>query len=246
MTYKILNQYNLINGTTDSSYGPINPYGNGGSERVILKFLKNLGIKNYTKNNLIFAEQVHGPGIYKCKKDDGGKIIKGVDALITSYKEQVLVVKTADCVPILIYDPQKEVVTAIHAGRRSLTSGIIRRTIKELIKSYGILPKNLIVAIGPHIRVHDYFLKPGALRSLTGTSWEKYFVENQGQVFFDLTKATLDQLIKMGIREENIKDCKICTFCNYKKYYSARKKEQNPAIYQEKFPCFGSIIGMRK
>jgi copper oxidase (laccase) domain-containing protein len=68
--------------------------------------------------------------------------------------------------------------------------------------------------------------------------------ETRYKIYFDITKAALDELSASGVLKRNIEDCGICTFCQYQKYYSARKKEENPEIYKEKLPCFGSIIGL--
>ena len=57
----------------------------------------------------------------------------------------------------------------------------------------------------------------------------------------------IDKLSKFGVRKENIEDCGICTFCQAERFYSARKREKQPEIYQkeeERFPCFGSFIGL--
>lgn len=261
MTFKILDQYNLINGVTDSSLGSINPFTNFelpkagrkkvltksdsyfNSERKIIKFLKNLGFQNISEKDLVFADQIHGFDIHICQKGDSGSIRLSVDGLASNHPGQILVIKTADCVPILIYEPNKKVVAAIHAGRKSLSQNIISKSISKMRKSYGIMPEKCVVALGPHIRKCHYFLRKKALENLKNTKWEKYFI-SRAKIYFDITSAVLDELIHSGIPKENIEDSQICTYCQYKKYFSARKYEVNPAIYQEKFSCFANIIGL--
>lgn len=243
--YKILKYPNIVHGVTDVSLGSINPFANFDSEEKLIKFAKNQGYANLTKNDLIFADQVHGAESHICSAGDGGSIKLGVDGLVTNHPGQMLVIKTADCVPILIFDPVKKIVAAIHGGRKSITQGIIPKTIAKMAKHYGTNPKNLKIAIGPHIRKCHYWLKPDTLKSLEKTEWQKYFVRKE-KVYFDLTQAVLDELDKAGVLVENIEDCGICTYCQYQKYYSARKKEENPDIYKEKLPCFASIIAIRR
>jgi len=260
MTFKIFNHYKIINGVTDSSLGAVNPFTNFDSEKRIVRFLKNLGFRGVSRKDLIFADQIHGSSVHLCQKGDSGVIQLGVDALISNHKGQILVIKTADCVPILIYDPIKKVVAAIHTGRKSLTAGIIKKTILKMEKNYGTKPELLLVAIGPHIRICHYWLKPKSLENLQDTKWSKYFISSKARkkiperrrgvlikkekIYFDMTKAAIDELKIAGVLGKNIEDCGVCTYCQYQKYYSARKKEENPKIYSEKLPCFASIIGM--
>ncbi len=238
INFKIFDKQKLIYGITDSSLGPINFE----KTNKLVKFINN---KNITEKNLIFAEQIHQSNIHIGKKGDEGKIIKKVDGIISNLPNQVLVIKTADCVPMLMYEPIKKVIAAIHCGRKSLTAGIIPKTIDKMIKSYRISPENILVAIGPYIRKEHYFLKEKVLKSLKNSKWQKYFFKND-MTSFDLTAAVFDELLIRNILKKNIEDCKNCTYCDYKKYYSARKREENPTIYREKFPCFASYIGITK
>lgn len=242
MNFKIFDNQKIIYGITDSSLGPINPFANFDSEKRLIKFINN---KKITEKKLIFADQIHGNGIHICQKGDSGSIRLNIDGMMSNLPYQVLVIKTADCVPILMYESNKKVIAAIHCGRKSLTKGIIPKTVDTMTKNYRISPKNVLVAIGPHIRKEHYYLKDVALKSLKNTKWQKYFVKNS-KVCFDLTAAVLDELKLCNIDKENIEDCDICTYCDWKEYYSARKREENPAIYDNNFSCFASFIALEE
>ena len=241
MNFEIFNNRKVICGVTDSSHGSFGSFKN---LDVSKKLLKIINLQNITEKNLVFARQVHGDKVHRCLKGEHGQVKQNADALVTQNKNQILVIKTADCVPILLYEPRKKVVAAIHAGRKSLIKRIISKTINEMIKNYRISPKYLKAFIGPHIRKDDYDLKAKILKKLNKLSWNKYLSERNGKTYFDLTAAATDELENGGVLENNIRDCKICTFCDYKRYYSARRREANPAIYDHKFPCFVSYIGM--
>ena len=237
MQFKIFKNKNLIQGVSDTSFGSVN-------EKRAIKFLKFLNYKNINSKHLVWAEQVFGSNVHICKKEDSGKTIKNVDGLISNIRGQILVIISADCVPILLYDPKQKVIAALHGGRRCLTKGIIGNAIKKMVVGFKINPKDILVGIGPHIRICHYWLKGETYQELKTSVFEKYFLKRKDKIYFDLTKLTLEELLKAGIREKNIEDCKVCTFCSYKRYFSARKEEESPKIYQEKHSRFASFIGL--
>jgi len=232
-------QKNLIHGVLERKDGSVNPFSNPKSEENILKVLKKLGFKNCQVDNLIFAEQVHGTNVYFCPSDIGGYIKLQTDGLISQTPGQILVIKTADCLPLLIYDPLKKKVGAIHAGRKGLMKGII----EEAIKTFGS-SSSLVVGIGPHIRKCCYSLSERN-KVYFQVPWKKYLQKRNNQFYFDLTQIAKDKLLKIGVKKENIEDSGICTFCQGKRFFSARKKAEKPnSPAQDKFPCFGSFIGL--
>lgn len=249
MQFKIFENENVIQGISEVSFGSIRNH-----QRAI-RFLKSCGYKNIKPKNLIWAEQVFGNKVHVCKKEDGGKKIKGVDGLISNLPNQVLAILTADCLPILMYDKKKKVVAALHGGRECLIKGILEKAVEKMKKKFKSQGKDILVAIGPHIRVCHYWLRGKTYRKLKETNWRKYFLKKKGGVYpahkkimcgvyFNLTKLAINQLLKSGIKKENIEDCKVCTYCHYKKFFSFRKSEEKPEIYPEKKPSFASFIGL--
>jgi L-threonylcarbamoyladenylate synthase len=180
------------------------------------KFLKSLEYEIKIKN-FVWAEQVFGAKVHICKAKDSGKTIKGVDGLISNIKNQVLVIFSADCVPILLYDPKKEVVAALHGSRRSLIKGIVKNAVSKMVSKFDSQPKDILVGIGPHIRKCHYFM--------------------------DLTKKAINDFLKAGVKRKNIEDSKICTYCQANHYFSHRKKINSPDFYKEKSGRFASFIG---
>ncbi|MDI6592137.1 MAG: peptidoglycan editing factor PgeF [Patescibacteria group bacterium] len=239
MQFKIFKNKNLIQGVSNASFGSIN-------EKRSVKFLKSLGYKNISPKNLVWAEQVFSSRVHVCLPKDSGKIIKEVDGLISNVPDQILGIISADCVPVLLYDPKQKVVAALHGGRKCLTKGIIKNAIEEMVLNFNSKPKDILVGIGPHIRACHYWLKEKTYQNLKDTKFEKYFIKRKNKVYFDLTKLAFDEFLKSGIKKKNIEDCKICTFCFYKKYFSARKEEEFPGIYKEKNSRFASFIGIEK
>jgi len=143
-------------------------------------------------DDVVSAEQVHGNKSAFVTKNELGQRIPGVDALITSEKKVPLVIRTADCAPILIHDQKKNILALVHAGRKGTELEITAKTIEKM----GSDPKDLKVTIGPCI---DKCCYPT-----------------------DIRKLNLEQLAKVGVPEENIEVNSDCTCCNKDKYYSYR------------------------
>jgi YfiH family protein len=239
MQFKILKNQNLIQGISEARFGSIR------NSRKAIKFLRSIGY-NFEPKNLVWAEQVFSNRVHICKKEDGGKKIRGVDGLISSIPKQILIIKSADCLPILIYDRRKKVVAALHGGRECLVKGIIERAVEKMRKNFLSKSKDFLVAIGPHIRVCHYWLRKENYQKLKKKNFKKYFLKKKERIYFDLTKLAKDKLLKLGVRKNNIEDCKICTFCQAEKFFSFRKEKENPNFYSEKNPRFISFIGLLK
>ncbi len=205
-----------------------------------IKFFYHFGDKNLSllslKNNdktvikdfkipttqIILAEQVHGNLVRIVNKKDIGKgisrnTIPKVDALITNEKNIFLAIKTADCVPILIFDPISEIIVAIHSGREGTRKNIVGETLKILINSFGADPKNMMIKLGPSIcekcyevdkNTFDHFVK--------STGIEQEFP------FLNIKKVLLHQFMNEGISKNNIENNDVCTFEN-KDYFSYRR-----------------------
>jgi len=240
-------QKKLIHGILERKEGVVNPFSCRESEENILKALDKSGFENYRVDDLIFAEQVHSNNVYLCPPGVGGYVKLKTDGLISRTPGKILVIKTADCVPILIYNPEQEQVGAIHAGREGLMKGIIEETFKFFT------PSSSIVGIGPHIRKCCYSFnkkKEAPLNFIFQEPWKKYLQGRNNKFYFDLTKLAEDKLLKVGVKKENIEDSGICTFCERKRFYSVRRlaeekaKGQNLTEKEEKLPCFGSFIGL--
>ena len=176
---------------------------------------------------LCHMAQVHGNKIISVDK---GGLYEDVDGIV-SCKNLTLAVKTADCVPVIIYDPETGLIGAIHAGRKSIVGGILSESLLNILNKYGCVPNDLCVFLGPHIRVASYNLLPEAYKSLKGTKWVRFMSEIKGENHFDQTAAVHEELEEIGIKAENIVDCGINTFQD-DRFFSARK---NPEIKKLRF-----------
>jgi polyphenol oxidase len=145
------------------------------------------------------------------------------DAVLTARRKLAVGVRTADCVPIILYDRRKEIAGAVHAGWRGSVQGIIRNTIIALRENFQSAPEDIIMAIGPAIRGTCYAVGQYVAEALTTITGEgSYLFEAEGKICADLPEANRLQAISEGILPANIWMSDECTHCLPEKYHSYR------------------------
>ncbi len=168
----------------------------------------------------IIANQAHGNKVIYLKQRKTLKICQ--DGIVTD-KNLTIGVKTADCLPILLFDTRKKITGAIHAGWRGLLSGIIINSIKK-ISALGAESKNVTLAIGPHIRSCCYQVSEDFFdKFVTDKNKNQIIKSRQKKIYLDLEKIALLQLLDLGILKKNIDIIDICTYCD-KRFFSYRRE----------------------
>jgi YfiH family protein len=145
------------------------------------------------------------------------------DAVVTKQKGVLVGVQVADCVPILVYDKEKKVISAVHAGWRGTAAEILKKTIKVFFDKFYSSPSDILIAMGPSIKsccygVGNEVIK--AVQKVTGKG--DYFMTKGGRYCLDLPAANKYQAVSLGIKPENIWESCECTSCLPEKYYSYR------------------------
>jgi len=159
---------------------------------------------------MISMQQVHGSGVFLVDHNDDGKIIKGCDALISNDPGVILSVRVADCLPISVVDKKNRSIGLIHAGWRGLDKKIIVKTVRLMAREFSSEPKVLKVTIGPHICQKHYEVKNDV--SSKFAKFSGAILQKDNKEFLDLAKIAEFQLTESGIKKENIKTNKTCTF----------------------------------
>lgn len=163
--------------------------------------------------------------------------VVAADAAFTLRHDIMLGIKTADCVPILVFDPVKEVVGAVHAGWRGSAKGITHKSIKHLSDMFGSDPTDVLLAIGPAIRWCCYEVEREVLDKVVEATGEgDYHKEKDGKICLDLQSANRIQAESSGVLPHHISVIEECTFCYPEKYYSYR--------YDKTDKRQGAFIGM--
>lgn len=145
------------------------------------------------------------------------------DAVITDQKLLFIGIRTADCVPVLIYSPEKKVIGAVHAGWRGTAKGILRKTILKMIETYECNPEKILIAIGPYIKGCCYEVGEDVIEAIREElTADDFIMRKNGKFHIDLGIANSIQAIRVGIRKENILILSDCTYCKSYDYASYR------------------------
>tara|TARA_B100000035_G_scaffold90804_1_gene76628 strand:- start:281 stop:1042 length:762 start_codon:yes stop_codon:yes gene_type:complete len=217
--------FNKNGGSSNGIYRSLN-CGPGSNDKKN-KIKKNLRIvKNKfgrKTKNIFLVHQIHSNKfIYIDEKFKSYKKKFKVDAIITNLKKLPIAVLTADCVPLLIYDKQKNMVAAIHAGWRGAFKGIIEKVIKFMTKK-GCKKRNIIAAIGPCIKQNNYNVKEDFQKKFLkkDTKNKIFFKKKKKMIYFNLTNFVKYQLKLNKITK--IDTINVDTFDKKNNFFSARQ-----------------------
>lgn len=158
--------------------------------------------------------------------------LDGVDALCTNLSDVFVCVKTADCIPIFLWDDHTHVVSAVHAGWKGTQKRIVQTNIDVLRATYGTQPEHLHAIIGPGIgpesfevgdEVYDLFAQAGFPMEKLAKRYPDSRNPQTEKWHIDLWECNRLQLIKKGVNPENIHISGIDTYTNYDRFFSARR-----------------------
>jgi hypothetical protein len=165
------------------------------------------------------AEQVHGAGVAVVGERPTARPIPGCDALVTGSRGMALLVRCADCLPILFADADRAVVGAAHVGWRGLAASLPARVVATFRHVFHSRPADLHVAIGPCIRGCCYEVG----RDFP-VSFAPFIQERARRRTCDLVAAAAEQLRACGIPEARLTDAQRCTACEPQRWYSLRRE----------------------
>lgn len=145
------------------------------------------------------------------------------DAIVTTNPAITLFMRFADCVPIMMYDPRKRVISIIHAGWQGTVKKIVDRTVKFLISEYQVDPKDLVAGIGPAIGPCHYQVGNEVVHAVQAgfpEAHQELLINKGGSVYLDLWKTNELQLKQNHVG--SIEVAGICTACHVDTWYSHR------------------------
>lgn len=177
----------------------------------------------------VFTRQTHTDRIDRVGTENCGEgLCRPVgperDGLVTNEPGVALSCFSADCTPILLYDPVHRCVGAVHSGWRGTAAGIVYRCVERLIAEYGTLPEELCAAIGPCIGPCCFETDenvPAAMHAALGTDAERAIrATESGKYFVDLKLLNKIWLQRAGVRRIDV--CPDCTRCQPERFWSHR------------------------
>ena len=197
-----------------------------------INLCKEIGVNS---NSIVKANQAHTDNIVcidELTENDTVDTPEQADGLITNKKEIALATTNADCILLLFFDPIKKVIANTHSGWKGTLQEISKKTVEKMVNIYGCNKKDIIVCICPSIRkchfevgedVKDMFCEQ--FKKLG--NMDDFIINNNGKWFIDTVLINKIILKQMGILEENIEDCKICSVCSKEKIHSFRAEGKN-------------------
>ena len=198
------------------------------NEAMLFFSTKEFDIKKYNKSYK-FIKQIHSNKVIMVDDPEQYTADIEADALVTTLSNINLCIKTADCVPILLYDQVNDVYGAIHAGWRGAVVGVIQNTL-DIMHSVGGRNSNIIARIGPCIRQESYEVSEDVYNEFLSTnSYNHIFFKKfkQSKYLFDLPGYCSYILYIAGLSLDNINDILLNTFTNPKLFFSYRYYHNN-------------------
>lgn len=190
-------------------------------------------------DRLLMPHQVHGVEVRRVTQDilnlsasERQEALEGVDALMTDVKEVCIGVSTADCIPLIIYDPEHAAASVIHAGWRGTVSRIVQHTVKAMVETYGSDVRKLKAIVGPGISLQSFEVGDEVYTQFDEAAFPMEAISckmpamnggMQEKWHIDLWACNRLQLLGVGLLPRHIQVAGICTYEHYEDYFSARR-----------------------
>ena len=202
--------------------------GSNDDKENVFKNLKLVSDKiNCDKDSLITLNQKHTSQVihFKNKKSVQNKLT--ADAIVSEVKNVGIGILTADCAPVLFYDPKKKIIGCAHSGWKGALNGIIKNTV-EKFHELNSNNNDLIAVVGPCIGKKNYKVKEDFFNKFVSqennnkTFFEK--IDNE-KFLFDLRAFINKEILKSGIK--NVENLELDTFSQKELFYSYRRAQLN-------------------
>ena len=186
-------------------------------------------------SSFVVPHQTHGSkvlvvdeALMSASPSDKIDILYGVDASITHLRNIFLCATTADCVPILLYDKEQQIVAAIHAGWKSIVGGIIENTIAKMSEVYNTHPTHIVAAIGPSISQKNYEVGDELIAEFNKAGFDlssvTFINQQTNKWHIDLKHLSRNELVRLGVPPQQIETSTLCTFDEEELFFSARRQ----------------------
>lgn len=205
-----------------------------GADRVAENRRRAAGVLGVPLSRTVVAGLVHGNEVARvdgptrqpehwAAHGDGAGLVEGVDALVTATPALALLVTTADCVPVWLYDPDRRVVGMVHAGWRGTIKAAGRRAVERMQAEWGCDPARMLAVVGPAIGPCCYEVDE-PVRSALGPERAHWLRPGArpDRWQLDLWSANREQLVDAGLPPPAVAVAGLCTACRTDLFYSHR------------------------
>ncbi len=229
-----------LGGASPAPFATLNLGRRGGDapETVALNRARAAALVGSTVERLVFGKQVHGAGVSLVAPEHGGHAFDDTDSLVTDAPDTPLVILTADCAAVFLFDPRRKAVGIAHAGWRGTVKRVAAAAVARMRDAFGSDPAGLLAAVGPSIGPCCYEVGAEVIDAVTGAfpdGTDELLVEpdtasagsfraslNEERRHFDLWRANERVLLEAGVAEGHIETTALCTSCRTDLFYSHR------------------------
>jgi polyphenol oxidase len=170
-----------------------------------------------TENKIYMLDQVHGDLIINIDSMDN-KPFPVADGIITKTVKCCLVIRTADCVPVFVFDKKNSILGAVHSGWKGCKLNISGKLIKKIKAEHGSTTDDLCCYILPSIGPESYVIKMDV-----GSYFTDDIITRNNNIYLDLWKNIYNSFKQEGISDENILVSGLCTYKNNTDFFSYRR-----------------------
>lgn len=200
--------------------------------RDVERLLENAEIK---ATEIYTGHQVHLTNVAYCAGEMGAPFVIGrqfpdTDGLITDKAGVALLVKFADCTPIVLFDPVKKVQAVVHAGWRGTVGKISHVALKKMVEEFGSQKDDIFAFVGPSIDQDHYEVGPEVYEAFHQQANRDGFFKAKGEKYhLDMGEANYQLLLDFGLAAEQIEKSTLSTFTS-EKLHSARQEGADYAL----------------
>lgn len=172
----------------------------------------------------VIPHQCHRDSICLVNTPDIPSELEGIDAVVTAVPRICACASTADCVPVLLYDPVKKVVAAVHSGWRGTVIRIVETVIQTMRQHYACDAKDILACIGPSISVDAFEVGDEVYEAFRNAGFDMNTIARHDEKWhIDLWEANRQILLDQGVGEGHTEISGICTYTHSEDFFSARR-----------------------
>jgi YfiH family protein len=216
--------FTRLGGVSRGPFATLNVGSNVGDDEAALaenhaRIYAHLGTRG---DRVASARQVHGSRVAEVNAAGGGQVQPNTDGLVTRTPGIGLLLRFADCQPVLLYDPENHALGLVHAGWRGVAQGIARRAVDAMQKAFGSRSEALLAGLGPAIGPCHYTVgkEVAAVMAYALPDWQEAMIPDGDGWRLNLSSANAQQLAAAGVRQ--IEQAHVCTACRSDEFFSHR------------------------
>lgn len=230
MHSKLLRKHGLLNQIGGSDYNFRTATQEVSIKEDVERFLKEAGMSE--AKTVYTGTQIHEKNVAYADGENGEPFIIGrhfdkTDGLITNQPGVALLIKYADCTPVVLFDPVEKVQATVHSGWRSTVQKISHEAIHQMVEDFGCKKENILAYLGPSIDQENYEVGAEVYEAFAGEeNRELYFKPHGEKYLLNMSEANYQLLLKAGLSPENIEVNTQSTYTD-ERLHSARQEGKN-------------------